>query len=407
MGLFSRAPKIPEPHVTRTLTISQIVYHPGSRVAGNLTLQCPTQRQIVRVEASFHGTASTHLWRSESSGSGDSRTTRNIDYKDDADLFRHTQLLDKSFNAQPGQTFSWPFDFAFPFETTNSRGEVYRKETACSPSYQVLPHDLPPSFDYELSHSTFARVKYNVEAILHFADAEEPMIVKFEDFNFSPLPLAYPIQAPFVEHVRDVEKYASSRLTGREKSFRLSIRDKFSSATPSLDVSMKASVLPVVTTGSTFSLFVCAELSNLSDPYSISVPNVQLRIKSLKLRKTATFRAIRADGWSSWPEMEETHNESLILNALPEVRTAEMQVGDRKQLVFPAAFEARLPGDCAPCFSTVNINYSCGLKIVVEAEVCGRCLSISSKWRRIRCCLPERGARSHQCDWSQKPNPTP
>ena len=371
MGLFSRKPKEPEPHATRTITTSQHTYWPGSQITGTLTLECPTQRRVVRVEASFHGTCTTHLYRTESSGTGDDKKSETINYYDEADLFRHVAVLEKDFVARPGQSFSWPFHFAFPYETSNIRGEVYRKETACSPLYQVSPHSLPPTFALDLSHSTYAHVEYNVEVIIYFEDAEEPFTVRFQQLNFSPFPPQQPVQAPFLECVREVEKYASSRLVGQEKSFRHSIRDKFSSSTPSLNVTMKASVMPVITVGTTFSFFVCTELSNLSDPYAIDIREVRLRIKSLKLTKVTTHRAIRVDRGAQ-PEREETHSDSVLLNALPEARSVEPQVGVQKQLICPAAFEARIPGDCCPIFSTVTIHYACKLKAIVEVEICGK-----------------------------------
>lgn len=241
---------------------------------------------------------------------------------------------------------------------------------------QISPHALPPTFAFDLGHSSYAHVEYNIEAILYFEDTDEPFTIKLEQLHYTPFPPSHPVQAPFVKYVRDIEKYASSRLTSQEKSFSLSIKDRFSSFTPSLDVTMQGSEMPVATVGTTFPLFVCTELSNnLSDHYAISIPEVRMRIKSLRLTKVTTYRAIRVDGWSSRPEMEETHAESVPLDAYRSMRSRTQESSNRGSATRSSSpamrhLRRRRIGDTCPGFWTLSINYPCGLEAMVEVGIC-------------------------------------
>ena len=375
MGIFSRTPKLPEPQVDRIdYPDSPAVYRPTSQVRGVITFQSPVQRQIKSAHVSFYGHCQTACTRSESTGSGNNSRSNTVYYEDDVDLFRQSHPLAEAFTSEPGQQSTWDYNFAFPRYSKNERGEVYRKDTACSPVYQVSPHELPPSFSFFTSTSTHAHVEYVLEAAIFFEDSEKPYIVKFAPLEYSPLPPEMPpdYQPSFAEYVKPPEKYASSRLTGGEKSFRNSFRDKFSSATPSMTVTMKASIVPFLSTATAFPLYICIELDNLSDPHAINIPSVNIRMKSLKIGQGTTWRAIRTHG-TIHPEHEEFMDSSISMNAVPDSRVVEVQLGpEKKQLVFPTSFEARIPSNVCASFRTVTINHAHRLKAVVEVEVAGK-----------------------------------
>lgn len=233
--------------------------------------------------------------------------------------------------------------------------------------------------------------------------------MQVKKLTFSPFRPAADQQPEFAEFVAEKEKYASSRLTGKEKSVRSSIRDKFSSHTPSLELVMKASLVPVLTVGEPFTLFVCMEVGQLSDPKATSVPSVKLKIKELRLYEFTRFRALRVTRGYRHPENEETEEDKTVLNAIPEVRVVEQQLApppayqpatsadDSKEtkrppssssssstsssasrmqwapdLIFPTTFEARIPSDVVPSFRTVTINHHFVLKVEVEVEIAGK-----------------------------------
>lgn len=377
MGIFSRQPKPPEAQVDRiTDANTPLPYRPGSVVRGRITFRSPIQRRVQVAQASFYGHCQTACTRSESTGSGSSSTRNTVYYKDDVDLFRLSQVFGQTFVAEAGQTYSWDYSFTFPKYSRNERGEVYRRDTACSPTYQVSPHDLPQSFKIHHYESRHAYVEYNVDAVFLFEDSAEPFIVKFPDLPYSPYPPETPpgYQPPFLEYVKQPEKYTSSRLTGAEKSMRNSFRDRFSSETPSLDVTMKASIVPVLSVGTAFALFVCVELDHLSNPQAINIPSVTLRVKSLELGQITTWRAMRVRPASSAVPEHETHMvDPLPLNTIPESRAVDLQLGqEKKQLIYPASFEARIPSNVFPGLRTVNINHAHRLRAVVEVTIAGK-----------------------------------
>ena len=371
MGIFSRD-KIPEPYISVALDEAcHDPFHPGARITGTITLQNPVQRQLCRSQISFFGHVVTHNTRTESSGTGQNRSSRTIHYHDDAELFCFNEALSHDITIEQDQTYTWRFDFTFPGMTASGRAGVYTRDTASSGIYTEESHPLPPTFREATGPSHYAMVEYNVQTLFSFYDREDPYVAQLEPLIF--LPFSPPPPNTLTEVAKPTEKYSSSRLVGQEKSFKHSVRDRFSSQTPHVYFTMKASLASHLVTSSAFPIYACVEIGPFSDP-SISIPSIDIKIKSLKLHPITFYRALRVRG-SSRPEHEVMDDYSILLNAVPENRLVQQQhitVEDKKTTCYPATFEARIPGDACPTFRTFNINHTYLLKVTVEAEICGK-----------------------------------
>lgn len=136
---------------------------------------------------------------------------------------------------------------------------------------------------------------------------------------------------------------------------------------------MKATVPPYLTTSGSFPIYACIEIDSLSHT-NIDLSLINIKIKSLKLCQYTFYRSLIYHGITAFHREHQATYEGLVnLNAVPEWRQVERRHGktpDRSFLYFPAAFEARIPGDVCPSFRTFNINHNFQLDFKLEAEVC-------------------------------------
>ena len=371
MGIFSRKPKLPDPYISIALDDHcRGACYPGTQVSGTVTLQSPVQRHIQVAQVSFSGHARTHSYKTEGSGNN----SRTIYFQDDATLFQDDQNLAHNTTIPQDQAHSWRFEFQFPHTSGVVGSSPYDGETVISGIYTSDSHPLPPSFALMRSEHEYAIVEYKVQACFHFEDEKEPFVIDLEPLNFLPY---HPRPQPpsFAEFIKPAQQYSSSRLIGSEKSFKHSLRDKFSSQTPSVNLIMKTTVPPHLTTSGSFPIYACVELDTFSDP-TIEIPLVNMTIKSLKLCQYTFYRSLRYRGVSVRDrEHQATYEDLVPLNAVPESLQVERRDGNsghRKFAYFPASFEARIPGATCPSFHTFNINHNFQLEFKLEADICGK-----------------------------------
>jgi hypothetical protein len=330
-------------------------------------LQSPAERKLELAQACFFGHAMTHSRRSEGSGNN----SRTIFYRDDANLFMLEENLALHTTIQPGQVYSWHFQFLFPHASGVVSSSPYTGDTAVSGIYTNGSHSLPPSFGLTRTQNEYAAVEYKVQAMFKFDDKKEPFVVDLEPLSFIPYN-PRPQNPRFAEFVKPSQQYSSTRLTGGQKSFGHSLKDKLSSQTPSVRLYMKTTVPPHVTRSGSFPIYACIEMDSFSDP-AIDIPVINISLKSLKLCQYTFYRSLKYRGSSSRREHQATYEELVPLNAVPEWRQVERQQGktdERNFIYFPAAFEARIPGATCPSFQTFNINHNFQLEFKLEAEVC-------------------------------------
>ena len=371
MRFLSRSERVPDPCVSIVLDGDcQGLFHPGNRVSGTIVLQSNVQRRLALAEVFFSGHALTHLTRRESSG--DKSST--IHYKHDAELFCFDQRLSEDHTIFEDQQLSWRFQFSFPQTTKPSGPSPYIRATASSDTYSNDEHSLPPSFTHQKAGTRYAKVEYSIDAHFHFEDCKDPYITHLALLDLVPHDRC-PRPPPISEHTMPTQRYASSRLVGEDKSFKHSIRDRFSSNTPSVNLTMKASAPSFHVSGIAFPIYTCVEI-DLSRSPAIAIPTMSIAVKSLQLCQITYYRALKYRGGSVRREVEQVDTDFVTLNTLPEqIRVQQQQrngSGDDILIVFPATFEARIPGDVCPSFRTYNINHNFTLLFEVEAEVCGR-----------------------------------
>ena len=368
MSWFSNKPKIPDVWISTALDDGcKGPCYPGSLVSGTITLQSPVERNLELAQACFVGHAITHSRRSEGSGKNSSE----IYYRDDANLFMLEQSLSLHTTVQSGQVYSWQFQFEFPHASGIVSSSPYTGDTAVSGIYTNISHSLPPSFGLTRTQNEYAAVEYKVQAMFKFDDIPEPFAVDLQPLNFVPHN-PRPQNPRFAEFVKPSQQYSSTRLTGGQKSFGHSFKDKLSSQTPSVRLYMKTTVPQHVTTSGSFPIYACIEMDSFSNP-GIDIPVINISLKSLKLCQYTLYRSLKYKGISTRREHQATYEELVHLNAVPEWRQVERQHGktdERNFIYFPAAFEARIPGATCPSFQTFNINHNFQLEFKLEAEVC-------------------------------------
>lgn len=378
MGIFSREERIHGPQVSFGLDEQcQGPLFPGHRLSGEVTIHSPIPRHIQSAVVVFSGTATTHAvrWVNRGAASAAASNRRRILYHDEAGLCSIDQHLLGQAQVHPGAPVVSRFSFIIPGSTANVVGPVpYTDGRTTEHAYATAGHILPPTLSHVLegfSDDQFATIEYVLQVVINFEPGSGP-------FYSQPLPLVFcPLRSPApvqnLESVRPAERYQSSRLTGEAKSFRNSFRDKFSNETPSVDVVLRARISSSIPTGSSFAIQTCAEISSLSVP-NISVPTIDLRIAKLEILPITFFRALLVSEFSmDRPEHEVVDEESLTLNATPSSRTVEAQaLGEGSMIVFPATFEARIPGNIPPSLRTFTINRNYSLKMTLEADIAGK-----------------------------------
>ncbi len=370
MAPFSHKERTPNPEISIIFDLdSRQTFRAGSRVGGTIILISSIARQLQNAEVVFFGHQVTHTTETEKHF--DSKT---IDYHDDAAFFRFAQLLTRDMFVDVGRTYQWKFEFYFPHVASLDRAHPYSGRIGASDVYDNKPHPLPPSFTQYRADTRYATVEYSTHAIFTFEGEKHPVIAN-PAAALSFLPPGPGTHPPNLqEFSKPPQSFASSRLSGSTKSFRNSLTDKFSSATPAVEIVLKTSVPSLLDVGGKFPIYVCVEVVPTARPAEISLPEVIVRVKKLQLCRYTIYRALRNDFYTSAfnQEAEAADENAVPLNAVPEGRAVQQKQGVNGMWFYTATFEARVPGDICPSFSTFNINHTLRIEMVVEAEVCGK-----------------------------------
>ncbi|KAH7380302.1 hypothetical protein DE146DRAFT_624675, partial [Phaeosphaeria sp. MPI-PUGE-AT-0046c] len=168
MGLFS-SPKLPQPplpdieiHLSNP---TDKVFRPDDVVNGWIAFAPVVPIAPHAIVTSLWGHA--QIWH-RTSHSNNNKTTDYHHWRDNAPLFEvSTNVLQtpdsKPVTLQPGQTYTYPFQFRFPLGTANSRVGQYKNDA--DERWTVGPHNLPPSFWQGSHHGVsdapnWAKVEY-------------------------------------------------------------------------------------------------------------------------------------------------------------------------------------------------------------------------------------------------------
>jgi hypothetical protein len=401
MGLFSKSKKASAsvPMINVNLNTPQDhVFKPNDAVSGHITLSTPIPLNPQAIEAT--------LWGRSAVWTADRYRKTNDQAGDDYHHYRdHVILFNVTFNVltekhlQPGQTYTFPFQFRFPEGTSTNRVGGYKDDR--DSRWTVQPHSLPPTFmwgnfDDSPDH---AKITYGVTGRLVCPGVgavskgdkpiEDTTPILFQPFNPH-------LNRPFtvVRHTKALT-LASSALAGQKKKF----SDRFSSSTPKMDFEVGIEAPDYLTSGSEFRFRSTFSVLNKSDNV-VGIPPITFKVLKLELHDFTFLRAARdleSDFTSSGyhydrsPEDRPTGAYSGIEDyAHPEQKTAlnsqpESSVVQLEEVMAPGEkkgmeqarscevwFSARVPGFTPPSFYSFAIKRSYSIKIKMGVEVGGK-----------------------------------
>lgn len=438
MGLFSsnKPPQPPTPDLTiHIYGTEEKCYKPNDYVSGHVILTPVESMRPQALEVSLFG--QSLVWLRTSSNDGNHTTYYH--YRDNAPLFEvttdvlpnrgldsnqyhdnsigeHIEKMEKgppdTDDFQPGQSYTFPFSFRFPEGTGNSRLSSYKQ--ADDGRWTVDPHKLPPTFyhgsQYSRDHGEpdFAKIEYGIRARLLcpgigiIVGKELKDLIVTVPVLFAPINPHATLSGPLsVLKFQKAFTLHSSSLSGQETpGFRQSLRDKFSSSTPTLDFETSLEMPDLLTCGLEFrfraAFTVLSKSANV-----VKIPAIHFSILKLDLLDFTFVRAAldveagsgregrhKKNRYETMPPpdapyLKRQHVEFTEhkehLNAIPPSVTLELdQVlnEDTKQMEQAAYcetwFTARVPGLTAPSFRSFAVNRSYRVKVKLGIEVGGK-----------------------------------
>jgi hypothetical protein len=408
MGLFSKSKRdaTPAPVLHVNLNTPQDhVFKPNDTVSGHITLSTPTPLQPQAIEASLWG--HSLVWTRHGYKKNENSTYDYHHYRDNVPLFSIVLNVLTEKHLQPGQTYTFPFQFVFPQGTNTSRVGGYKD---CNDSrWTVHPHELPPSFMWgdQTDYPDHAKITYGVKGRLVCAGVgggkkgDEP-IEDVTPVMFSPHNAHVNQPYSVVPHTKPFA-LASSALGGQDASslgFRKKISDRFSSNTPKVDFELGVAVPDYLISGSEFrfrsSFNVLEKSTNVT-----TVPPITFKVLKLELLDFTFLRAQsdhQADtstmgyhydksppnqatgAYTKGHEDYQLREHKTVLNSLPESQTVPlveaMAPGDGKRMEqargCEAWFSARVPGYLAASFASFAIRRTYSVRVEMGVEVAGK-----------------------------------
>lgn len=383
MGLFKAdGNDLPEPRVTLQLDNScETPFRPGSNVFGQVFFDCPIPRQIRDVQVSIKASTLTKYIHYVKRGNH----PYPIRCHDEANLYEMKQVLAQGITSEPERRYCWDFYLAFQHgEGTllhpNPNKSPYEGLTGHKDFYASKAYQLPPSFLHWKNDDHLAQVQYLLKVEVTFDDSKILYSPPIKILTY--VPSQEPHQEKMAESVFRINSYSSSRLTGTSKSGLSRWKDKLTSSSPSVKLSLKSSIPSSIVRGKAFPIYAKLDVEPLSDPSTFNIPSVHIKILLMELVPLVVYRSIKEESALDYPfeniecpHEEETVEEgkSIALNAVPPKVDVEQQP-DRKSpsLEFPTTFEGRLPGNVTPNFATSNIVLWYKLRVRLQANVCGK-----------------------------------
>jgi len=408
MGIFSKSKKntVPVPVINVNLNTPQDhVFKPNDTVSGHVTLSTPIPLNPQAIEASLWGHSS--VWTRHTYHKSDKTTDDYYHYRDNVPLFNITFNVLTEKHLQPGQTYTFPFQFTFPEGTNTSRVGGYKDNN--DSRWTVHPHRLPPTFlcGDQVDYPDHAMITYGVTGRLVCPGVgagkkgDEP-IEDIASVIFSPHNAHINQPLTIVPHTKPFA-LASSALAGQEASslgFRKKISDRFSSSTPKVDFELSIEIPDYLTSGTEFRFRSTFNILGKSDNV-VAVPAITFKVLKLELLDFTFLRAprdLQADfttmgyHYDKSPPNQPTgpyiegHEEyqlrenKTVLNSLPESRVVQLEevmgFGEKKGAEQARGcevwFEARVPGHMSPSFASFAIKRSYSVRVKMGVEVAGK-----------------------------------
>lgn len=407
MGLFKSSKKESGPLPNLALHVAapkEKVFKPNDNVSGHISLNTPVPINPQAIEVSFWGRSTVWI-RVENSH--DNKSSDYDHYRDNAPLFDVTfNLLQHSQQLQPGQDYTFPFNFRVPEGTDTNRTGCYKHDS--NDPWTVLPHHLPPTFYWGGNQDLpdCGRITYGVTArLICFGigtgrHGEKPLSCT-ADILFQPL-------NPHINALLSVIRFpknlilASSALTGQDPKsigFRQKLSDKFSSGTPKLDFEVGVELPDLLSSGSEFSFRSTFAVLNKSGNV-VHIPAITFRPLKVELLDFTFLRANRdyeANYFMSGDHRDGTdvntptgpysgqnrtinREKKTALNSVPESKTMMLEevmaAGEKKGMEqaknCEVCFSARVPGFVPPSFKSFAITRAYRIKVKMGIEIGGK-----------------------------------
>ncbi len=328
---------------------------------------------------------------------------------------------------QPGQTYTFPFNFRFPAATGNNRTGQYKENN--DERWTVQPHTLPATFIQnskygDVNKPNFSKIEYGVRAKLicpgvgvvygkTMVDLGTEAPILFQPLN----PHAHQLLNGPLSVVRTPKAFTvqSSTLTGQSSSkigFRQGMRDRFSSSTPKLDFEAAVEMPDLLASGSEFRFRATFAAMAKSDGVA-QIPTITFTVLKLELLEFTFSRAAldreassmseghhRGNRNEMWPpphrvyesrETELFEERKNPLNAIPESATLELgpappgyseknrekmsagEMASSEQVNNGEVwFTSRVPGFTPPSFKSFAISRAYRLKVKLGVEIGGK-----------------------------------
>jgi hypothetical protein len=403
MGLFSSNKK-PSPALpilaVQLANPEDKVFKPNDTIQGHVTLSTPTPILPQAIEVSLWGHSS--VWLRTSSGTGSDTTYSH--YRDNVPLFEVTfNIFTQPQQLQPGQSYSFPFQFRVPEGTSSHRIGGYKDDMDAR--WTVQPHHLPPTFacSSQPDWPDNASVNYGVTARLICPGIgvgkhqEEPLSAT------SPVlfqPLNPNLNAPY-SVIRYPKPFTltSSSLTGRDPSsigFRQKLSDRFSSETPKLDFELVVELPDLLVSGAEFRFRSTFNVLNKAQNV-VQIPAITFKVLKLELIDFTFVRAARDKAANDQMRGQHSNRTPLDaptgpfsgcehtiyrekknpLNALPESQAVQLEEvplpGEKKGTEQATSaevwFSARVPGFIPPSFQCFAISRAYRIKTKIGVQI--------------------------------------
>jgi hypothetical protein len=434
MGLFSSS-KIPQPPLPNLEIIldSDQTYRPDDIVKGHIALTPLLPISPHALNVALFG--QSLIWHRVDVSSSDSASNY-YHWRDNAPFFEvaedvlhadHDVKREKGpLDLLPGQTYQFRFEFRLPRGTANSRHGQYKNDADAK--FNIGPHDLPPTFLHtdrngKGTDANYAKIEYGVRATLVCPGVSVVQGKNLADFTITEpidfLPTCIPSPPGPLSVLRTPKTFVlqSSSLTGQDPSqigFRQSIRDRFSSSTPSLSFEAAVEMPDHLTSGKKFRFRASFNVLSKSENV-IHIPPITFRVLKLDLLDFTIYRAPRdgdadngRDGahrsnrYVSVPppdqlyavaknEREEIEERKTHLNSLPDSARLELMpvpaytvlerpvsrekggaAGMEQAKNCEAWFSARVPGVTPPNFRSFAITRVYKVRVKLGVEVGGK-----------------------------------
>jgi hypothetical protein len=307
---FLRSSKVlqpPLPDISIHLTSpSEKIFRPDDAVTGYVSFAPTVPIAPHAIEVSLFG-QSLVWYRIITRNTPD--TVSCTHFRDNAPMFEVTTNILPAFEAmpptlQPGEIFTYPFQFQFPAGTGHTRFVQYKKDEESE--WTVRPHLLPPSFlctgkRGAGDHANFAKIEYGIRLRLVCSGVGIAIKKNLHDLVITapvlfvpldPIPDAFAVRLSNIKHRKTftLQTPALMEQTNPAIGFHQNMRDRFSFGTPKLEFEVAVDMPDLMIAGSDFRFRISFDVLSKSDNVAF-IPPIHFAVLELELQDLTAIRA--------------------------------------------------------------------------------------------------------------------